>query len=241
MHAKLRNAAATAVLMLIAGLLAGCSPSEQFGEVETRSVSTEEAERLAVARFNNYDQGILDFTASLTDAESSMWIEGRIDFKEHVGYGNLMIDEEVPSFALLQWNAGTVAALGAGSQELPIQPPDDQEWQARTLDTEASSLDLTLALLLGSGSDRPENPVLLRQNGAQWWGKDEVNGTVVDVFSGPGEDSTPSDSLLYFVDAEGTLHRMVIKSPNGGEGIVLEFDAAGDPELIESTLPAEED
>lgn len=239
MRTKVHHAAAAAVLALFVGFLAGCSPSDQFGEAETRSVSTEEAERLAVARFNNYDQGTLNFTASLTEAESSMWIEGRIDLQEHVGYGNLMIDEEAPSFALLQWNYETVTAVGAGSQELPAQPPDNQEWQARSIDTEASSLDLTLLLLLGSGSDRPENPVLLRQNGAQWWGKDEVNGTAVDVFSGPGEDGAPSDALLYFVDTEGVLHRMVIKPPSGGQNIVLEFDAS-EAEKIETTLVSEE-
>lgn len=210
---------ASAVLLL--STLTGCSPSDEYGEVEPREVTTEEAERLSLVRMNNYDQQSSAFTMSMNSDGKKMWLEGRVDFREHLGYANAVIDGPPNTYALLQWDFKTVAAAEAQSQELPEQPPKREPWQPRKLEPSSSTFDTGLALVLNLAADRPENPVLLQQNGAQWHGKAEVGDTEVDVFSGPGEDNTVSDKLLYFVDEKSHLRKIIADLPRTEEDAII--------------------
>lgn len=223
-EARLRrrgSVAGVASALLLLSSLAGCSPSEEYGEAEPREVTTDEAERLSLVRMNNYDQQSSGFTMSMGSDGKKMWFEGRVDFREHLGYANVLIDGQPSTYALLQWNFATVAAADAQSQQLPEQPPERAPWQPRKLEPNSSAFDTGLALVLNLAADRPENPVLLRQNGAQWHGKAKVGEEEVDVFSGPGEDNTVSDNLLYFVDDDSQLRKVVADLPRTEEDAVI--------------------
>lgn len=206
---------------MLLSTLAGCSPSDEYGEADPRKVTTEEAERLSQVRMNNYDQQSSAFTMSMSSEGKKTWLEGRVDFREHLGYANVLIDGPPDSYALLQWDFKTVVAATAQSQELPEQPPEQVPWQPRKLEPSSSTFDTGLSLVLNLAADRPENPVLLQQNGAQWHGKAEVGGAEVDVFSGPGEDNTVSDKLLYFVDEEAHLRKIIADLPRTQEDAVI--------------------
>lgn len=215
-----RLASVAAGLMLLSSLT-GCAPSEKYGEAEPRAVTTKEAERLSLVRMNSYDQHMADFTMSMSSEGKKLWLEGRVDFREHIGYANLLTDGNPETFALLQWNFATVAATEAQSQELPVQPPEQAPWQPRQLEPSSSTFDTGLAVVLNLAADRPENPVLLQQNGAQWHGKAEVGDVEVDVFSGPGEDNDVSDNLLYFVDDQAQLRKVVADLPRSREDATI--------------------
>lgn len=203
------------IMITCLGLILGCRASDTYGDAEPRELTTEEAERLAVVRFNNYDRHFSTFSMSLSDGTRRHWITGRLDFRGHLGYGNLTTDSDPQTFALLQWDLTTVAAREAFSQQLPADPPVTR-WQTRRLEPEHQPIDTALALVLQLASDRPENPLLLRQNGARWHGKDviEVEGRkiTVDVIGGPGRNGQPSDRMLYFVDADGRLRKVIARS-----------------------------
>lgn len=233
----LRNvhAAAIASALLLLSSLTGCTPSDEYGDVEPRELTTKEAERLSLVRMNNYDQQSSGFTMSMNSDGKKMWLEGRVDFREHLGYANVLVDSPTESFALLQWDLKVVAAVSTQSQELPEQPPVQAPWQPRQLKPNSSALDTGLSLVLNLAADRPENPVLLQQNGARWYGKAEVSGKEVDVFSGPGEDNTVSDSLLYFIDDESKLHKMIADLPSTeGDAVITLTDT--DIDTIDTAL-----
>lgn len=220
------------------GLL-GCSPSQEYGEAEPRSISDDEAERLAVARFNNYDSHRRNFSVSYAAADSTLWAEGRIDFQAHVGYAHFVAQgDPTDTYALLQWTPEALAAVGTQGTELPQQPPPDAPWEQRPLDASGSSLDAVLAVTLSLAADRPENPLLLQQNGAQWLGRDELEGVPVDAISGPSAEQGPSDSLIYFIDETGTMHRLVVNFPDGGTATINFLE--GSAEEITTTIPEPE-
>lgn len=230
MHTRSRFNSLVAMFIVAASVLTGCGQSQEYGEVDPRPVTEEEAERLAVMRFNNYNRQAAEVSVSYTEAETSMWLEGRVDFTEDVGYGNLLVSDETSTNALVQWSGESLTAVGMTTQELPLQPPTEAPWEQRSLDTSASTLDTTLALVLETASDRPENPLLLQQNGAQWLGKEEIDGTEMDVFSAPGHNNAPTDTLLYYLDDGGTLHRVVVNFPDARTAATINFlgwDAEG--------------
>lgn len=217
-----------------AGLI-GCSPSQDYGEAEPRSINDDEAERLAVARFNNYDSHRKNLSVSYSAADSTLWAECRVDFQAHVGYGHFIVQgNPTDTYALLQWTPDALAAVGTQGTELPPQPPPDAPWEQRSLDASSSSLDTVLAVTLGLAADRPENPLLLQQNGARWLGGDEVEGVPVDVISGPSAEQGQSDSLIYFIDETGTMHRLVVNFPDGGTATITFM--AGSAEQITTTI-----
>jgi hypothetical protein len=75
-------------------------------------------------------------------------------------------------------------------------------------------LDAGLRLVLGMGSDRPDNAQLLAQSGPLWLRDDRIDGRPLDVFSGPRPrpqgSASPSgrSPLAYWIDTDGDLRRL---------------------------------
>jgi hypothetical protein len=119
----------------------------------------------------------------------------------------------------------------------PVSPPRSG-WYSRPLRSSGSSLDSSLAIALGLGSDRPDNAQLLPQNGAVWVGEDRVDGHRVDVMTGPSASShnrfgTASSStgnpgtasrVRYWVGSDGTMYRVRVSLASEPEPVDIDFD-----------------
>ena len=193
-----------AVLVGLAALttfLAACSSDDA-----PRPVTQEEAERLALARMSVYDLGIADVELSVPVEDQTLRLQGLVDTQDHAGYALVTTQDDPPQHALLQWTLDDKAIAATDATSLPAAPPGDG-WTAAAL-VPADPLDSALLVTLNLASDRPENPLLLRQNGAMWAGTDTVDGRDVDVFLGPGDDGTTDERIRYLVDDDGTLLRV---------------------------------
>ncbi|GAB3754606.1 hypothetical protein GCM10028864_34520 [Microlunatus parietis] len=197
-------------------LMAGCAARP----AGPRPLTMAEAERFAVVRFNNYDRRYVPFTLRLTVRGQPFFLTGRVDFRDQLGYANFLSDGRPPRNFLLQWTMRQKASLQVTGGALPMRPPAGP-WRVEPTDPERSGLDAALALLLSLADDRPENALLLRQNGAQWVGEDNVDGVRVDRITGPGTDNRPSDRLTYLVDDLGRLHRLVAKVATDPDPVVI--------------------
>jgi hypothetical protein len=196
----------TLAALLVAVALAGCSSAPA-----PHPLTQDQADLLAVIRFKNYDHGLVSFRGRVPSAAGTLELAGRIDYRRGIGYGTLRTEggSGYGSTGLLQWNGRALAFL-AGATDAAGSPPAGQ-WQLRPVQAPGGELDTALALLLGLGSDRPDNAQLLRQSNARWLRPEAVGGTPVDVFEGPGAAAGRHDSdprLRYWVAAGGDLCRV---------------------------------
>lgn len=101
-------------LALVGLTTIGCSTDPAGSAVEPRELTTEEAERLAVARFNNDDRHYAPFTLQTSGEGATFFIRGRVDFRGHVGYGSVASSNQPNTFAL-QWTLAKRAVTPATS------------------------------------------------------------------------------------------------------------------------------
>lgn len=226
-----RAGAAVVTVVTIAVGPAGCGEDEPTAAPKSaapRALTAEEADQLAITRFNNYDRGTAPFRLQVEDGGSTYVLEGRVDFRGHVGFAAVEVNGTAAP-AWLQWTFKEKAVHDASAATLPEAPPTGG-WQLGVM-TEKSALDVALALLLNLAADRPENPMLLRQNGAEWHGSEEIDGVELDKFTGPGSDSRPSDRITYYVDDDGRLHRVLARVPSSAQPAVITLLPGDAPDI----------
>lgn len=218
-----RRTAAVLGLALLGTALAGCAGG---GEAEPappapRAVTSEEAERLAVLRFRNFDAGTRSLRAVYSDSGHEVALDGHYDYAAHAGFATVSVDGAVAD--AISWD-GAVVAISPDPPAAPEagEPPASVEgWTLGPLDPSGSRLETVLALIASLGADRPENPLLLAQGGALWLREDEIDGARVTVFAGPASDgaeqpptTTPDPEaagLRYWVDETGLALRVEIR------------------------------
>ena len=211
-----------AALLVVMVLTAGC------GAPAPRPLTQDQAELLAVLRFRNYDHGLVSFRGRVPSAAGTLNLAGRIDYVRGIGYGTLRTDGGAGygSAGVLQWN-GKRLAFFAGPAQAGDPPPAGQ-WQLRPIQAPGGELDTALALLLGLGSDRPDNAQLLRQSDARWLRSDSVGGAPVDVYEGPGA-AGGGPHLRYWVTGSGDLRRIEARIGAAEQDASFDFTTGAAP------------
>lgn len=234
-------AAATAVLCL--GLTACTAAPDQ---PTARPVTAAESELLAAARFRNFDAGTRTVSFDVDDDSTRLYLAGWFDYATHTGYGALTADGAPNS--LLLWNANEVAAHpptatdadAAAPLPIPDAAPLGASWQTAPLSGAHSRLHTMLQVIASLGSDRPDNPLLLRQGGALALGDDTVDGTAVTVFAGPLSDSPlpqgqtvdpEAATTRFWVDADGLMRRAAVRLGGSGSWQDIDLGAAAGVDL----------
>lgn len=223
---RVRTAIAAALVLLA---LSACAPSSVEPD-QPAGLTSEQAERLAVTRFRNFDAGVRAITIAVPTTEvGAIELTGWFDYTQGVGYG------AIAGGGTVWWSADTVAfrdVMGAGA-ELPL--PADQ-WVVYPLDATSNPLAAALALVAELGADRPDNPQLLAQSDAAFIRDDEVSDTAVEVFAGPSASASTESSDIsirarYWLDDTGLMLRF--ESPKGAAVTTVDFSTASG-----ITLPA---
>ncbi|MBZ2196749.1 hypothetical protein [Occultella gossypii] len=244
--------------------LAGCSgdaeqpvePDATTAGAGPRPLTSEEAERLAVARFRNYDDGVREVSFEVTDSGVTYAVDAWVDWVNHVGYG-AVADAAGSESLLLAWTpSGLSTYPWTPGEPAPLPAPGlagaaAQEWTSSELAPDASRLHTLLALVVDLGADRPDNALLLSQTDARWLRVDDVDGVSVDVIAGPTADvvydpatSTAagdgSDATVrYWVTDDGTILRLEVRLGGAGEWTPVEFGPAADVEFAQDFLGGE--
>ncbi len=194
-----------------------------------RALTSDEVNRLAIARFRNHEAGGRAVTITVPTTGGGLVITGSIDYRAKLGYGVVRgTGRDTSSNGLIQWNTTTVFVHPMVNipAEAPASPPES-DWHRRPLQTAGSSLDSSLLIALNLGSDRPDNAELLPQNGAAWVGQDQVGEHKVDVMSGPSARARPgtAGNVRYWIGSDGTMHRVQADVASEPQPVVIDFDA----------------
>lgn len=193
-----------------------------------RALTADEADRLAMTRFRNYEAHGRAVTITVPGTAGGLTVTGSVDYRGKVGYGVVHgTGRETSSDGLIQWTAASVFVrpMANAPAHAPASPPR-AGWYGRPLQSSGSSLDSSLAIALSLGSDRPDNAQLMPQNGAAWWGRDQVDGHRVDVMTGPSsrDRSGTANRVRYWVGSDGTMYRVRVSVGSASQPAVVDFD-----------------
>jgi len=189
-------------------LVGGCSSGGAHvgGEATgPRPLTTDEADRLAIARLSLYRSKVLAIAATIGSAGQVITISGWLDAVNNEGYALIAPRGGQPFLSI--WDATRVSAQSYAGAQAPLPHPTNG-WDTADLSANDSVLAAAQVLLVSLSSDRADNPQLLLQNGAQWVRSDTVNGTRVDVINGPLATGATVSNLRYWVSDKGQLLRL---------------------------------
>ncbi|MFG2358392.1 hypothetical protein [Streptomyces sp. NPDC048521] len=193
-----------------------------------RPLTTDEASRLAITRFRNYQAQGRAVTITVPGTTGGLTVTGSVDFRRKVGYGVAHgTGRDKSSDGLIQWTPTSVRVrpMTQAPAHAPASPPR-QGWYDRPLLSSGSALDTSLFIALGLGGDRPDNAQLLAQNGAAWRGREQVDGRWADVMTGPSsrDRSGTTGNVRYWIGSDGTMYRVRVSVGSQPEPVVIEFD-----------------
>ncbi|WAP60886.1 hypothetical protein [Streptomyces sp. S465] len=194
-----------------------------------KTLTSDQANRLAVTRFRNYQAGGRAVTINVPGTAGGLTVTGSIDYRGRAGYGAVHgTGRDTSSDGLIEWTATTVSVhpMANTPAKAPARPPESG-WYSRPLQRYGSSLDSSLAIALKLGSDRPDNAELLPQNGAAWVGEDRVDGHRVDIMTGPSARATSGtapDDVRYWIGSDGTMYRVRVGVASASQPVVIDFD-----------------
>nr|WP_324788291.1 hypothetical protein [Streptomyces sp. H51] len=213
-----------AVAVAAAFLLTGHSS----GSSGPRVLTSEEANRLAIMRFRNYEARGRAVTITVPGTAGGLAVIGSVDYRGKRGYGVVHgTGRDTSSDGLIEWTATSVSVhpMANAPAQAPASPPRSG-WYSRPLRSSGSALDTSLTIALGLGSDRPDNAQLLPQNGAVWWGRDRVHGRPVDVMTGPSsrDRAGTADRVRYWVGSDGTMYRVRVSVDSEPQPVLIDFD-----------------
>jgi len=196
---------------------------------KSRLLTADEADRLAVVRFRNYQATGRALTLTVPTALGVVTVRGSVDFRARVGYAVLTgTGKSSSTHALIQWTMASLAETPVQTAALlPPATPPPTGWISRPLSPEGSTLDAALTLVLSLSSDRPDNAQLITQGGARWLGRTAIHGVAADEMLGPvpsaPSSSRRSSTVRYWVSADGLLLRLQASIATALAPATLEF------------------
>lgn len=190
---------AAVVLMAVAG----CGTEERE---KPRQLTSGEAEQLALARFNLHQRGQMPVSMMWRGAPDAS-ISATLDLESGLGFGVISTDKSDGVAAVSRYIGWNQSAIATGPLSSDGALPASADWSTRALST-SNPQDIFLILALTLGSDRPENPLLLRQGSARLLRHDRVGHIPVKVIQGPRPAGDKQASRTrYWLDSEGALLR----------------------------------
>ncbi|QFZ75222.1 hypothetical protein GFH48_19855 [Streptomyces fagopyri] len=226
-------AGALAVLLLVPG-----------GEDTTpRTLSADEARRMALAPFRAYEAGPAEVTVRLPpvgEETGTVTVRAIVDHRLRRAVGACeMVDGARTSRVLLSWDPDGVAearprtpASGGAPGRTTRDPArevvttaaqavrraralEPGRWTRRPYST--SPLDRALRLVVSVAADRPGDARRLARSGPLWLREEHLDGHGYGVFSGPRATASPADPspLTYWIGAGGDLRRVTARVTPG--------------------------
>lgn len=164
------------------GAVAGCGTDDP--PVTERPLTDAEASMLANALFDNHERGGAEFRLAIQVGDgASINLQGRIDWRAHVGYAQVSARGVETGVREVYWSDDAV--LEARDDLAPLLAQAGlaaNPWIARDPDPVGRQLDQALALVTGLASEQRSNPQLVAQEpGSAFLRTDTVRDTDVVV------------------------------------------------------------
>lgn len=246
MHRVRRLAIMMGLIALI--VVPSCS---QRAPLRTLGLTDTEAQQLSLARFKTYRLGTVQIDATFVAGGTAVDLSGWVDYRTRTAYATAREDGTPRNLVI--WNERTVAITHVdGSVTSPPipQPRLDSSWGTAPIDTSRSELHQILVIIMKLGSDRPDNPLLVAQNGARQLRTEVVDGEKISVFVVPPDPSPTQPAsdkgaaadhrvITYWIDPAGTIRRAAFTLTSGTD-VTITIAGSGGPGLTDpfTTAPS---
>lgn len=191
-------------------VLASCGGGGGDGEAIASSPAAPVGTRLTAAQanalsqglFKNFQAGGAQVTVTIPYGSSTFTLDGDIDWKRHVGAATVTTTfrdgVRAPQAQAVFWSRTTIVMPLPGLEAaMAERGRPGVTFLARPLDGSTATLDRVVAFIDAIASDRPENPLLLRQRPeVVFLGREDVEGTPADRYQS-------SESAQFWLAATG--------------------------------------
>lgn len=201
--------------------------------VYPRAVNNKESSLLSQTLFHNNQIANANFTIKSGVLGSGGFVgEGKVDWKNQIVAIKVYLHtEDQIDIGAITNSDGVFESVLDLNAELTAAGKGSYNWIKRNFDASKYGIDALSQFILKLGATAPDNPLLIKQNGAQILGVENVNG--VKTFK-----MQNTDAVTYYVAEDDTLMRVEadIKGFKGAATI----DLSGQTQAIVD-LPAESD
>lgn len=201
--------------------------------VYPRDVNNKEASLLAQTLFKNNQSGNANFTIKSGGFNSGGFIgEGIVDWKNQiVAIKVSLTNQDQIDIGAITNSTGVFESVLDLNVELTRAGKGSYDWIKRNFDASKFGIDALSQFILKLGATAPDNPLLLKQNGAQILGVENVNG--IKSFK-----LQNTEAVTYYVAEDETLLR--VEADIKGFRNTVSIDLSGQTQAsIE--VPAESD
>ena len=247
--------------LLIGGVSwAGVGCMNRNAEV-SRSVTAEEAGRLAGMRAHNLALGTVAVLARMPEELGETEVSGWVDWTQPLVYAAIKPSAQPTYTGLVQAVPGLVATRPGDVAADPEKLPSDGWTVRRTAggvpegqdpDPLGRALDIVMSAVMVLGSDGPDDTSAFQER-AVWLDESTIDGETVDVFRSPlvvgatpapeasadGSEPPPATApeAVFHVDRSGQLRRVQINP--GGHGLAtVDFLVEQKPDPEDARIPA---
>jgi len=241
-RARITAAALAVVLCCSAALTLTTTDESSDGP---RAITSSEAQRLAMVRLTAFEDSPNAVTVTVDNGTESYTVRGLIDYRTHRAVGAYAADVSGSKTqkGLVAWDKSGLAVATGKKASSPsstmaeitraVAKVPRTNWSTRAY--AAYPLDVALRMVMALGADRPDNAQLLAQSGPRYLGESTLRGKSYTRFSGPRPQPRSSESaraktrrkgpspLTYWVDEQGELGRLEIKSTSMKRPVIVDF------------------
>ena len=195
------------LLLLVLFSVLGCS-SDSSNESDSknkvpRGVTAEEAQLFSTALYNNaVDKNATFQMASGVLGSNGFRVQGKVDWINSIVEINvsLFVENQIDMSNISSSEQVFESFLGMTSltRQAGLQ---DKYWIAREFNPDSYATDVLTQFVAKLASQTPDNPLLLKQNGAKFLGEEKVEGVETKKFQ-----NTPN--LTYFLTKDGELKKV---------------------------------
>ena len=211
-------------ILVIAFVATACSGNKdtKSDEALPRAVTTKEAQLLSHVLYEN--NLIKNATFSITSGgtnQGSFRARGKVEWDSNTVALDVSLDSSQEVDIRSITTAETVFETYVNfAEELRAAGMEERTWVKRNFDATTYGIDALALFVIKLATTAPDNPVLIKQNGAQFLGTETVAGQEALKL-------TTAGSITYYINEEGELLKVVAPVKGFGNDISIVFSDRG--------------
>lgn len=206
-----------------------CSSKKETETTTTslpREVTNKEAQLLSSVLSNNAEDKNASFSIiSGSSGSGGFSSKGKVDWANSAVENNIsLLDPEQVDLTTVAVEDGVFEKFAGLENAMSNANLEPREWVFRGFDPSVYGTDALSQFIIKLASPAPDNPILLKQNGAKFLGTQKIEGQLTYMFQN-------TESVTYFLTKEGELKKVTARIKGFPNAIEIIFSERGKTNL----------